>query len=52
MTEDRILVMTAVLEGKLDANHITMEELEELEETVFELIASKHTPFCTWETLQ
>ena len=52
MTEDRRLVMLAVLDGKLDASHITMEELQELEDTVFELIAQRHTPFETWSTLQ
>ena len=52
MTEERQLVMTAVLEGKLDSSHVTMEELHEVEETLFELIADRKTPFQTWETLQ
>jgi hypothetical protein len=52
MTEDRKMVMQAVLEGKLDASHVTMEEIKELEETIFELIADRKSPFQTWETLQ
>jgi hypothetical protein len=52
MTEDRKLVMQAVLEGKLDPSHVTMEELHEVEEVLFELIADRKTPFQTHETLQ
>lgn len=52
MTEDRQMIMMAVLEGKLDASHVTMEEVQELQDTVFELIADRKTPFQTWETLQ
>lgn len=52
MSEDRKMVMQAVLEGKLDASHVTMEEIKELEETIFELIADRKSPFQTWETLQ
>jgi hypothetical protein len=52
MTEERQMVMQAVLDGKLDASHVTMEEIQELEERIFELIADRKTPFETWETLQ
>jgi hypothetical protein len=52
MTEDRKMVMQAVLEGKLDASHVTMEEIKEVENTIFELIADRKSPFQTWETLQ
>ena len=52
MTEERQLVMMAVLEGRLPPEAVTMEELQEVEDTLFELIAGKHTPFTTWETLQ
>lgn len=52
MTEERALVMQSVLEGKLDSSHITLEELQEVEETLFELIADRKTPFATHETLQ
>lgn len=52
MTEDRKMVMQAVLEGKLPADAVTMEELHELENTIFELIADRKSPFQTWETLQ
>lgn len=52
MTEDRQLVMMAVLEGKLDSSHVTLEEIQELEEAVFEAIASKKTVFDTYEVMQ
>jgi hypothetical protein len=52
MKEDRQLIMLAVLEGKLPPESVTMEELEEVEDTLFELICAKHTQFSTWETLQ
>lgn len=52
MTEERQMVMQAVLEGKLDPTHVTMEELQEVENTIFELIADRKTPFQTHETLQ
>lgn len=52
MTEDRQMIMIAVLEGKLPPEAVTMEELQEVEDTLFELIAAKKTPFDTWETLQ
>lgn len=52
MTEDRQMIMIAVLEGKLPPEAVTMEELQEVEDTLFELIAAKKTPFETWETLQ
>ena len=29
MTEERQMVMQAVLDGKLDASHVTMEEIKE-----------------------
>lgn len=52
MTEERQLVMMAVLEGQLPPESVTLEELQEVEETIFELIADKRTPFNTWKTLQ
>ena len=52
MTEERQMVMQAVLDGKLDASHVTMKEIQELEERIFELIADRKTLFETWETLQ
>jgi hypothetical protein len=52
MTEDRQMVMQAVLEGKLPADAVTMEELNEVEDILFELIAARSTSFQTWETLQ
>ena len=41
MNEERQLVMAAVIEGKLPADSVTMEEIQELEEIVFDLIAEK-----------
>lgn len=52
MTPDRQMVMQAVLEGKLPPESVTLEELQEVEETLFELIADRKSPFTTWETLQ
>lgn len=52
MTDDRKLVMQAVLEGKLPADSVTLEELHEVEEIIFEIIADRKTPFQTWDTLQ
>lgn len=52
MTEDRLVIMQAVLEGKLPADSITMDELKELEETIFELICERKTPFDTFEVMQ
>jgi hypothetical protein len=52
MTEDRQAVMEAVLNGKLDASYVTMEEIKELEEIVFELVAAKKSPFMTYEVMQ
>jgi hypothetical protein len=52
MTEDRKMVVMAVIEGHLDESHITLEEIQEVEDIVFELIAGKKTPFQTWDTLQ
>jgi hypothetical protein len=42
MNEERQLVMMAVLENKLPASAVTMEEIHELEEIVFDLIAEKN----------
>lgn len=41
MTDERRLIMMAVLEGKLSADSVTMEEIEELEEVVFDLVAER-----------
>lgn len=52
MTEDRKLVMMAVLEGKLPADMVTMEEINEVEELVFDLIAErKHGCLPQYETV-
>jgi hypothetical protein len=52
MTEDRQAVMLKVMAGELPATAVTMEELQEVEELLFELIADRVTPFATHETLQ
>mgnify|MGYP003345475527 CR=1 FL=1 len=41
MTDERQLVVMAVLEGKLPAHMITDEELIELEEEVMDAVAEK-----------
>ena len=49
--EDREMIIQAVFDGILDASHITMEELQEIEENLFEEICDLKSPFQTWETL-
>jgi hypothetical protein len=41
MSPDRQMIATAVLEGKLGAEHLTWEEVQEIEATVHELIIEK-----------
>ena len=41
MTEERQMVVMAVLEGKLPVSMITEEELDELHEAVFDAVATK-----------
>lgn len=52
MNEERRMVMISVLEGKLPADAVSMEELHEVEELLFEMIADQKTPFQIWGTLQ
>ena len=52
MTNDRVMIMEAVLSGKLSVDNVSLEELEEVEEILFEVIAAKKTPYLTFETLQ
>jgi len=52
MSEDRQMIMQMVLEGKLPANSVTMEELDEVQEVLFELICERQTPFETFEVMQ
>jgi hypothetical protein len=52
MTEERQAVMLKVMQGELPATDVTLEELQEVEELLFELIADQKTPFATHETLQ
>ncbi len=41
MTPDRIEVMQAVLRGEIGAEHVTMEEIKELEMAVMDAIVAK-----------
>ena len=52
MTKTRQAVMMKVIAGELPATDVTLEELQEVEELLFELIADMKTPFATHETLQ
>ncbi len=45
MTEDRQLVVLAVLDGSLPVDAITDDELAELEEAVMDAIAQKRSPY-------
>ena len=49
---DRSMIVQAVLDGVLSAEHITEEELFDLEDAVFEAVCDKYTPFAIWETEQ
>lgn len=42
-SEERILVIRAVMDNQLPADSITEEEIEWLSERIFEAIAEKHT---------
>lgn len=50
--QDREMIVQAVLDGLLSADYITEEELFDLEDTIFELVCDKYTPFAIWETEQ
>jgi len=52
MTENRAMIMEAVLAGKLSVENVTLEELQEVEDILFDLIAAKNTPYETFEVLQ
>ena len=52
MTEDRQMAMQAVLEGKLPADSVTLDELDEVQEILFELICERQTPFSTFQVMQ
>lgn len=45
MTDERQLVVMAVLEGSLPVDCITDEELAELEEAVMDAVAEKRSPY-------
>lgn len=50
--QDREMIVQAVLDGVLSAEHITDEELYDLEDAVFEAVCDKYSPFTIWETEQ
>lgn len=50
--QDRELIIQAVFDGQLSVEYISMDEIYELEDDLFEEIASERTPFTTWETIQ
>jgi hypothetical protein len=52
MTEDRFMVVSAVLDGKIDASHVTLEEMKEVFAMLFEVIADKATNFEAHDTVQ
>lgn len=47
MNEDRLMVFQSVLDGTLGAEHMTLEELKEIENMLFEVIADKASNFDT-----
>jgi hypothetical protein len=52
MTEERMMIAEAVLFGDLDESNLTLEEVQELQDMVFEAIAAKTTPFATYDVIQ
>ena len=42
---DREMIIQAVLDGLLGCEHISLDEIQELEENLFEEICDIHTPF-------
>lgn len=44
MTEERQLIAIAVLEGQLPVDALTLEEVAEINEKLFDIIAIKHLP--------
>jgi hypothetical protein len=52
MNDTRVMVMELVLKGELPVEYVTLEELQEVEELLFEIVAAKNTPYETFEVLQ
>jgi hypothetical protein len=52
MTEERQMVVELVLKGELPAHYVTMEELDEVNEILFELISAKFSPYKTFKVMQ
>jgi hypothetical protein len=50
--QDREMIIQAVLDGILGVEHITMDDIFQLEDELFEEICDKYTPFAIWETEQ
>jgi len=52
VSDDRQCVMQMGLAGKLPADSVTVEELNEVHEVLFELICDRQTPFSTFQVMQ
>jgi hypothetical protein len=50
--QDREMIIQAVFDGQLGVEYISMDEIYEIEDELFEEIANQQTPFTTWETIQ
>lgn len=50
--EDRDMIMQAVLDGVLGVEHVSLREIQELEEVIFEEICDDLSPFLCWDTVQ
>lgn len=50
--EDREMIIQAVFDGQLGVEHISMDEIFDLEDALFEEICDELTPFALWETIQ
>ena len=47
MTPDRMMVALSVLQGKLPEDMLTLEEVAEIQEMLFDIITEKHLPHFT-----
>ena len=44
MTVDRMMVALSVLQGKLPEDMLTLEEVTEIQDMLFNIVAEKHLP--------
>lgn len=52
MTEEKIMLVQAVLDGKLDSSVLTLDDVYELQELVFDAVCDKQSNFIISDTKQ